>query len=138
MKITRRLLITSGALALALAGTGTGIALSGTAPSYPHPWCAATLHSMYGTGTGPLQDYLSALQDEESQGAPTGQLLADETTLLTDMTIASSASIYSYQADLAATITQMHVVSADAAAINRACGKPANWNLAKLAVPASN
>jgi hypothetical protein len=131
----KRLLIGAGALLVVIGGTIAGLALT-AGPSYPHPWCASTLNYLYtSTPTGTFQDFLNELQYEENQGAPTGQLLADEQTLSQDTADVQSASVLNVQADLATATIDMGSAKKDAEAINRACGEPASYDIGKLGVP---
>jgi len=131
----KRMLIGTGALVIAIGGIFAGLTLT-AGPAYPHSWCASTLNYMYtSTPTGTFQDFLNELQYEENQGAPTGQLISDEQTLLQDAANVQSASILNVQADMVTETIDMTSAKQDAEAINRACGKPANYDIGKLGVP---
>jgi hypothetical protein len=131
----KRILVGAGALIVVVGGTVAGLALT-AGPSYPHPWCASTLNYMYtSTPTGTFQDFLNELQYEENQGAPTGQLLSDEQTLLQDAANVQSASDFSVESGIVAETIDMASAKKDAEAINRACGEPASYDIGKLGVP---
>ena len=85
--------------------------------------------------TGTFHDSITELQYEDNQGAPTGQLLADEQTLAQDTADVQSASVLNVQADLATATIDMGSAKKDAEAINRACGEPASYDIGKLGVP---
>ena len=127
--------VAGAVLVVAAGGTVLGLWLTG--PSWPHPWCGQVMSTLYSNGQTYGQ-FTNALQFEENDGAPTGNLISDETSLAQDEQAESTDNVTQGFQDLAAAQTDMSAVSSDARAINTACGKPAGWQSGKLNVPPSS
>ena len=72
----------AGAVLVVAAG-GTVLGLWLTGPSWPHPWCGQVMSTLYSNGQTYGQ-FTNALQFEENDGAPTGNLISDENSLAQD------------------------------------------------------
>jgi hypothetical protein len=129
--------LAAGVLVVAGGGIVTGLALTG--PSWPHPWCGATMTAMYDSPAQTFGAYTNQLQYLENIGAPTAQLLADENQLSSDQIAASDDSVFNLFTDLDAEDADNVAIKADAVTLNNACGKPASYGpIGNLAVPAAS
>jgi hypothetical protein len=123
------------AVVVAAGGVAAGLVLT-SGPSWPHPWCAQVMSTLY-TGTGNMSQLEDALQHEKDAGALTGTILADEQAAASVAAAAANASNFNALDAIAAELAAGRVLAADAAQLNRACGKPGGWQSGKLNVPAS-
>jgi hypothetical protein len=91
---------------------------------------------MYGGGAATFQDYLTGLQNEESQGAPVRNLITAEQQLSQGAGNIENWTFTTFPTALNDQLNELGIAAADAKAINRACGLPPSWNANKLDVPA--
>lgn len=107
--------------ALAVAAATVALAACGSsAPSYPHAWCGPLIVQFHAKET--RQAYLDGLVAVGKQGAPTGQLIEDETAYTQDEADAAGTGTDSFAA-LADAPKVLAKVSADLQQLNAACGQ---------------
>jgi hypothetical protein len=101
--------------AASLAGCGSG-------PSYPHSWCPPLIAQFHAKES--RQAYLSGLAAVRKQGAPAGDLIADESAYAQDEATADVPGTAGFAA-VAAAPAVFAKVGADLKELNAECGQPA-------------
>lgn len=112
-------------------GTGTFVA-----SPYAQAWCGPVENAMH-PPKGTFGSFMTGLSRVQAQGAPVGQIIADEQQAETDNANYQNADALSAVSDNFVVLADLHKIGSDMRKLNGACGLAPGWNVSTIAVPLS-